>query len=92
MASWVEFAKGEPEMVKPGLWLQRKLPGEELGPETAYLATVSEDGSRQVPDLQLPADWLPRRTRDVRRFSSKRAAYGLGVLITPVSEGWVPAG
>ncbi len=40
MASWVEFAKGEPEMVKLGLWLQRKLSGEGLRPEIAYLATV----------------------------------------------------
>ncbi len=48
MASWAEFAKAEPEMAKLGLWLLRKLPGEELRPEIAYLATVEADGSPQV--------------------------------------------
>ncbi len=48
MASWAEFAKAEPDMAKLGLWLLRKLPGAELRPEIAYLATVQANGSPQV--------------------------------------------
>ncbi len=48
MASWGEFAKVEPEMARLGLRLLKKLPGEELQPEIAYLATVRADGSPRL--------------------------------------------